>query len=150
MAAVPSNICPALFLGGSVMLKKLAVLMVLLLVLLNALIPISAAEEPVIYQRTITVTNDGGVYQVGFATLEFKKDFIQGQLPIELNVSIYAENGELYVDVSPSEACLDKQVHVRIDSYKGLLYDKALGENISVSVKKQQLLLQHFSRHAFS
>jgi len=132
------------------MLKKLGILMVLLLVLFTSIIPVSANEEPITYKRTVTVTNEGGIYQVGFATVEFKKDFIKGQLPVTFDIEIYADNGEFGIQILPHEECLDKPVHVRVDSFEGYIYDTAVGGNVKANIKKQQLILKHFSRFAFS
>lgn len=135
------------------MLKKLGILMVLLLALLTSVIPVSAAEEqPVIYKQTVTVTNEGGFFQVGFATVEFKKDFLEGQLPATFDIEIYADSvkKEVGIQVLPHEERLDKPVHVRVDAYEGYLYDKVAEKNIWVSIKKQQVIVKHFSRFAFS
>lgn len=132
------------------MLKKLIVLMVLLAVVFTAL-PVSAAESPVIYKSTITVTNEGGRYQVGFVNIEFKKEFLtQGMLPVTINVEVSAVDGVAGIELDPSINNFCKKVHIRVDSYEGLLYDKTSGKNIQVDVQKQQRVVTHFSRHAFS
>lgn len=134
------------------MLRKLMALMVLL-ALVMSVVPVSAADNPVVYKATITVTKEGGKFQVGFANIEFKKEFIdQKSLPVTIDVEISAENGKAGIDLemSPSYPDFCKKVHIRVDNYKGLLYDKAAGKNVEVVVKKQQLIVDHFSRHAFS
>lgn len=107
-----------------------------------------ASDEPVIYKDTITVTEDGGRYQIGFVNVEFKKDFLDpAMLPRTFEVQVYAENGVGYIEFSPSTPNFFKKVHIRIDNYNGLLYDKAAGKNIQVNFKKQQILAEHFSRY---
>ncbi|MFV9510120.1 hypothetical protein [Tepidibacillus sp. LV47] len=130
---------------------KRIMFVIMTLVLLLSSIPVVAAEnKPVIYTDTITVTEDGGRYQVGFINVEFKKDFIDpAKLPATFEVKVYAENGVGYVEFAPDTPNFFKKVHIRIDKYDGLLYDQATGENIEVHVKKQQILAEHFSRYAF-
>lgn len=134
------------------MLKKFGVLVVLLLVLFTSIVPVFADVEPVIYKRTVTVTNEGGFYQVGFATVEFKKDFLEGQLPATFDIEVYSdsEKDEVGIQILPHEERLDKPVHVYVEAYEGFLYDKKKGENIWVNIKKQQIIVKHFSRFAFS
>ncbi|MHB1392302.1 MAG: hypothetical protein ACYCYE_04345 [Clostridia bacterium] len=128
------------------MSKKLLALVIALTLLLS-LTPVAAAEEPVIFKETITVTEDGGRYQIGFINVEFKKDFIEAdKLPATFDVQVYAENGKGYIEFAPDTPNFFKKVHIRIDAYNGQLYDVAKGENIEVSFKKQQILAEHFSR----
>lgn len=129
-------------------MKKRLLLLFLILTLLIPGMTVSASDEPVIYKDTITVTADGGRYQIGFVNVEFKKDFIDpDMLPATFEVQVYAENGAGYIEFSPDTPIFFKKVHIRIDAYDGLLYDKAKGENIQVSFKKQQILAEHFSRY---
>lgn len=133
-------------------MKKRLLLLFLILTLLIPGMTVSASDEPVIYKDTITVTADGGRYQIGFVNVEFKKDFIDpAMLPATFEVQVYAENyaenGAGYIEFSPDTPEFFKKVHIRIDAYDGLLYDKAKGENIQVSFKKQQIKAEHFSRH---
>jgi len=110
-----------------------------------------AAEEPVIYKDTITVTQDGGRYQIGFIEVEFKKDWLEAdKLPVTFEVKIYAENGKGYIEFSPDIPHFIKKVHIRVDDYKGLLYDVAKGENIYVNYKHKNFTVEHFSRFCFS
>ncbi len=132
------------------MSKKIVVFLILLALVLSA-IPVSAAQEPVIYNSTITVTSEGGVYQVGFVSIEFKKEFLDAQkLPVTIDVEVSAVNGVAGIELDPSMSDFCKKVHVRVAKYNGLLYDKTTGQNIQVDVKKLQLVVNHFSRHAFS
>lgn len=153
------------------MLKKLTVILLLLTIVLSA-VPVSAAgvsassaayriseshdrftsdKYPVIYKSTIKVTEYGGIYKVGFVEIIFKKDFIKpDMLPIIFNVEISAVNGVAGIEFYPDIPQFDRDVTIRVDSYKGLLYDKTKGKNIFVQIKKQQFKVQHFSRYAFS
>ena len=130
------------------MRNKIVILLILAIILVS--VPVLAAEAPVTYHDTITVTNDGGSYQVGFINLEFKKDFLDdSMLPATFDVDIYAENGVGYIELQPSTPLFNKAVHIRVNDYHGLLYDRATGENIEVSSKHQQILANHFSRYIF-
>ncbi len=129
-----------------IMSKKLLSLVIVLAIVLS-LTPVAAAEEPVIFKDTITVTEDGGRYQVGFINIEFKKNFLEvDKLPVTFEVQVYAENGKGYIEFAPDTPNFFKKVHIRIDKYNGQLYDVAKGENVEVSFKKQQILAEHFSR----
>ncbi len=137
-------------------MKKLTVMILIVMLVISA-VPVHAAangrfhtDENVIYEREITVTEKGGVFQVGFTTIKFQKDFIdEDQLPVKINVKIYAEDGKKYIEFSPSIPDFNKNVIVITHSYNGLLYDKTLGENIQVRIKQQVLIMEHFSRYAF-
>lgn len=129
--------------------KKLLSLVIVLALLLS-LTPVAAAEEPVTFKDTITVTEDGGRYQVGFINVEFKKNFLEAdKLPVTFNVQVYADNGKGYIEFEPDTPNFFKKVHIRIDAYNGQLYDVSKAENIEVSIKKQQILAEHFSRWSF-
>lgn len=132
------------------MLKKISALLLMIVFLLSC-IPAMAAEEPVIYKSIITVTDEGGRFQVGFVNLEFKKDFLPSdKLPVTFEVVVSARGGIAGVEITPSVEGFLKKVHIRVDEYSGLLYDETLGRNIQVYVKKQQIIVNHFSRYAFS
>jgi hypothetical protein len=138
-------------------MKKLTV-MLLVIMMVFSIVPVNAAQhdpidtqDKIIYQREITVTERGGVYQVGFVTVKFPKDFIdEDQLPIKINVKITAEDGKAGIEFTPDIPNLNRNVIVNVHSYNGLLYDGTLGRNIRVHVKHQILILEHFSRYAFS
>ncbi len=137
-------------------MKKLTVMILIVMLVISA-VPVHAAangrfhtDENVIYEREITVTEMGGVFQVGFTTIKFPEGFIDDdQLPVIINVKLYADNGQGYIEFSPSIPDFNKNVIVKFHSYNGLLYDKALGKNIQVRVKQQVLIMEHFSRYAF-
>lgn len=127
------------------MWRKL-VFFLLALIFIFSSIPVNAEEKPVIYKETITVTEDGGRYQIGFVNVEFKKDFLNAEkLPITFEVTVYCENGIPGISFTPDVPDFYKKVHIRTDSYTGLLYDATTGKNIQVNVDKQQVLAPHFS-----
>lgn len=129
-------------------MKKILVLLMVLMTIFSISIPSLAAEEAIVYKETITVTEEGDRYQVGFVNIEFKKNFISDEkLPATFEVQVYAENGVVYVEFSPDTPEFFKKVHIRVDKYNGLLYDKSLDKNIKVNINKQQILAPHFSRY---
>lgn len=134
------------------MRKKLLCLVISLAIIFSvAVMPVAADEAPIMYQDTITVTKDGGRYQIGFINIEFKKNFIEkDNLPITFEVMVYAEDGKGYIEFSPDIPDFFKKVHIRVDRYNGMLYDVANDENIEITVNKQQILAEHFSRYCFS
>jgi hypothetical protein len=140
------------------MFKKLTFLLVLLMLIFSAMPVFAAADyhqtdtnNPVIYKSIINVTQNGGVYRVGFAEIRFPKDFIDADnLPVELNVEISAVNGVAGIEFSPDIPSFDKNVTILVHTYDGLLYDKTLNRNIQVHIRNQKLTVHHFSRYAFS
>ncbi|MCX7774110.1 MAG: hypothetical protein N2376_13470 [Clostridia bacterium] len=141
------------------MFKKLMAILVCLSMLLVAL-PVSAAQapisqadtiQPVNYSTTIVVTSAGGIYRVGFVTVEFKKDFVDPSLlPMTFNVTLTVKDGVAGINFNRDISDFRSPVHIRVDNYKGLLYDETNGVNVTVDIKKQQDVAKHFSRHAFS
>ena len=139
------------------MFKKLTVILVLLMFIFST-IPANAAsndwrsaQAPVVYKSEINVTENGGVYKVGFATIKFPKDFIDDELlPVVIKVEIYADGGKAYIEFAPDIPDLSKDVTISAHTYHGLLYDRASGKNIQVNIKSQKLKVWHFSRYAFS
>ncbi len=138
------------------MFKKLTVILVLLLFIFST-IPVNAcndgkgSREPVTYKSEIKVTENGGEYKVGFATIKFPKGFIQGRkLPATVRVEIYAEGGKAYIEFAPDMNNFEKDVTISACSYNGLLYDKTYRKNIQVNIRSQKFKVSHFSRYAFS
>lgn len=139
------------------MFKRLTVIVVLLMFLVST-VPAYAADhgqadvqEPVIYERTINVTEDGGVYRVGFTTIRFPKDFIDDeQLNAEIDIKIYMENGVPYIEFNSDLQGFDKAVTINVHSYNGLLYETNPGRNVFIRIKQQTIRVRHFSRYAFS
>ncbi len=137
-------------------MKKLSVMILIVMLVISA-VPVHAADngraysgEDVIYEREITVTEKGGVFQVGFTTIKFPKGFIdKDQLPVTINVKITAVNGIAGIEFTPDIPDFKKEVIVNVHSYNGLIYDETLDKNINVRIKQQKLILEHFSRYAF-
>lgn len=110
----------------------------------------TVAARPVTFQDTITVTKDGGKYDIGFVTLTFPKNFIDSdRLPITFNVIVNAENGIAGIELSPDTKDFNKKVAIKVDAYNGLLYDDVKGKNVKVDVKNQVIFAEHFSRYSF-
>lgn len=131
------------------MLKKMTLFLMLILLLVYT--PVMAFEQqPAVYKSTITVTEEGGRYQIGFINVEFKKESLDAtKLPITFEVSVYAENGINYIDFQPGVDQFYKDVHIRIDKFDGIIYDQATEVNIPLTTKNEQLVVEHFSRYAF-
>jgi hypothetical protein len=111
----------------------------------------AAGEQPDTFKSTITVTEEGGRYQIGFVNLEFKKEFLQkDKLPAVFDVEIAIKDGYAGIEIKEDTDGFFKKVHIRVDSYEGLLYNKDTGEFVNVKIKKQQILAGHFSRYAFA
>ena len=148
------------------MFKKLTAVLVAVVLVVLSFVPAYAAgydrageqkhgwedvQKSVIYQREIKVTEKGGVFQIGFVTVKFPKNFIYDeQLPIKIKVEISAVNGVPGIEFSPDIHDFNKDVTVIVHPYRGLLYDKSSGINIPVKINNQKLYLEHFSRYAFS
>ena len=131
-------------------MKKSILLFLLLFMLLASTVPALAVSEPLVYKEVITVTEDGGRYQIGFAEVEFKKEFIDSSLlPATFEIEIYAENGIAFIEFNTDASHFFKKVHIRAKKYNELLFDKAIGENILVDIKSQQILVEGFSRYSF-
>lgn len=131
-------------------MKKRAFLVFLAMVVFLFSVPVMADEAPVMYTETITVTQDGGRYEIGFVNVEFKKEFIdQSMLPATFQVKVYVLNGEGCIEFEPDIPDFFKKVHIRVDKYKGQLYDVSTGQNILVNFKHQQILADHFSRYCW-
>lgn len=130
-------------------MKKL-ILLFLVVVLVFSCTAVFASEKPVTFKDTITVTSDGGRFQIGFVNVEFKKDSLDStMLPITFEVKVYADNGQGVIEFSPGVSKFYKKVHIRIDAYNGLLYDVSKGENVQVNFKNKQILADHFSRYCW-
>lgn len=108
-------------------------------------------QTPVIYTKDIVVTKAGGVYQVGFTTIQFPKNFIDSsKLPITIHVEISSINGVPGIEFSPDIPSFNKDVIIHVDSYNKLLYDKTFCKNVKQHIRQQNLKVSHFSRYAFS
>lgn len=147
------------------MFKKFTVILVLL-TLVFSVMPVDAAsmghegmgycktftvQKPVIYKSIINVTERGGIYQVGFVTIKFPRNFIdKDQLPVRISVEISAVNGEPGISFTPDIPEFNRKVTIYVLPYYGPLYDSAAGKNIWVRVRQKKYDVGHFSRYAFS
>ncbi len=110
-----------------------------------------SATEKVTYEETLEVSAQGGTFQLGFAAITFKKNFVENvEWPLEIKVSIYAEDGIAYIELVPDMGNFKKKVKVKVKKFEGYLYDNATGENEWFELQNQTLQLSHFSRYAFS
>ena len=108
-------------------------------------------ESPLIIEEEITVGEEGGLFKVGFAKIKFRNGFMDDQdLPITFTVSIYAEDGEIYVEFSPDVADFLRDVVIKTNGYEGYIFDVIEGENIFVTVPKQTIEAEHFSRYCWA
>ncbi|MEZ0537713.1 hypothetical protein ACAG39_10770 [Caldicellulosiruptoraceae bacterium PP1] len=130
--------------------KRLSAILLITLLFLSMSIAF-ADDNPITFSNTFTVTNDGGKFNVGFVEIEFKKNSLPANInQITLNAEIYAENGTVYIEFRPDVEKFDKHVHIRVDNYKGFIYDKTLGKNTEVNIKKFNFIADHFSRYALA
>ncbi|MFZ5987361.1 MAG: hypothetical protein ACOYWZ_09605 [Bacillota bacterium] len=109
-----------------------------------------ANEEPVIFEGTITVTEEGGKYDIGFITIHFLKDCLpEDQLPATFNFKIYVKDGEAGIEATPDVEKFLKPVLIKVNKYSGYLYDEDKGENVYVNIKPQVVIAKHFSWYRF-
>ncbi|TYQ16657.1 UNVERIFIED_CONTAM: hypothetical protein Cloal_3224 [Acetivibrio alkalicellulosi] len=142
------------------MFKKVCIVLVVISVLITA-VPVMAKGQPqvdvstvvtypVIFEESITVTSEGGKFEVGFVTFQFLKNCLpEGELPITFDVKIYAKDGEAGIEISPSVERFTKPVLIKVDRYNQYLFDENAGENVIVNVKKQVVVAKHFSWYRF-
>lgn len=106
--------------------------------------------DNMIFEKTVTVTEKGGIFEVGFVTVNFPKNFLpQNQYPKTFTLRVCARDGEVGIEASPDTNNFLKPVLIKVDKYKGNLYDEVTGENIFISIKKQTLVAKHFSWYRF-
>ena len=137
--------------------KPVMVILVILLILTLSPVIASAKtmgtevpEAPVTFEETIVVTEDGGTFDVGFTKIKFPKDCLDDEnLPLVVDVEIYAEDGIVYIEFSPDVDEFNSTVKITASKYEGFIYDRAAGENIYVKIPKQKLWVTHFSRYCF-
>lgn len=133
------------------MRKKVLMLLVILTLIFSSIPVLAASEKPVIFKDTITVDKYGGKFQVGFAEIHFLREFLDEEmLPMTFEVEIYANDGTAYIEFTPDTPDFRVPVIIRSKGYEGLLYDKAVGENIEVNIRKQVIVADHFSVYAWN
>ncbi|OPZ94223.1 MAG: hypothetical protein BWY74_00731 [Firmicutes bacterium ADurb.Bin419] len=103
-----------------------------------------------IFERTVTVTEKGGTFEVGFVTVNFPKNFLEkGKYTKTFTLKVCARDGEIGIEATPDTNKFLKPVLIKVNNYKGFLYDEVTGENIFVNVKKQTVVAKHFSWYRF-
>ncbi len=111
------------------------------------------AEAPVnaiIYEKTFTLTQKGGVVKAGFVTLQFPKNSLPAdQLPRELTVQVFASGNTGVVSVTPDTEGFRSPVRITVSAYRGWLYDELLGANRFVRYAPTSFLVDHFSRYCW-
>ncbi len=154
------------------MFKKLSIILVLFVLIFNVL-PVSAASDimddhrnnmvstyksmdtdsknAIVFESTITVTEDGGTFNVGFVKIVFPKDFLDSEsLPATFDVKINSVDGVAGIEFSPDTPEFNQDVIIKANKYSGLLYDETIEKNLFFKIKSQVLKVKHFSRYAFS
>lgn len=130
------------------MFKKLtSFLLILVMVLSFSTVFADAHQAPEVYN--ITVTEDGGKYDLGFVELKFGKDSISKDMePVTFTVALYAENGVPYIDINPSVEQFAKDVKIKVEKGEVELFDIATGETVKVQLENYNFKVEHFSRYA--
>lgn len=107
-------------------------------------------EQHILFEEEITVTEKTTKVDVGFATITFPKNFIPAdQYPITFTISLYAEDGDYYVEFDPDYEDFERDVQIHIHAYEGYLFDVGTGEFIFVEIPNQVFRVSHFSRWLF-
>lgn len=129
------------------MFKRWASFILILVVLLSTTTVFADVQQgPKVYN--ITVTDNGGIYQMGNVTLVFKKDFISKDMePINFKVQFYAENGVPYIDIQPSVDQFEKKVMIFVAKGNADFYDIATNQTISINLHNNVIVAEHFSRY---
>lgn len=103
-------------------------------------------QAPQVY--TITVTEEGGVYNFDNVELIFKKDSMGKDMqPITFTVSLYTENGVPYIDIEPSVESFSKDVKIKVHKGELEMYDIITGETLNVELENYNFKVEHFSRY---
>lgn len=109
-----------------------------------------SASNNIVFERTVTITEKGGKVEVGFVTVNFPKDFLaEDQYPKTFTLKVFSKDGEIGIEANPDTQDFSKPVLIKVDNYKGFLYDEVKGENVFVNVKKQTIVAKHFSWYRF-
>jgi hypothetical protein len=129
------------------MLKRWASFILILLVVLSTMNVFADVQQgPEVY--TITVTEDGGRYQLGNVELTFKKDSMQKDMePVTFTVQLYAENGTPYIQFDTSVSHFAKGVMIKVNKGDVTLFDTATGQPIQVHLNNYNFKVEHFSRY---
>lgn len=127
--------------------KRWASFILILMVVLSTMTVFADTQQgPAVYN--ITVTEDGGRYQVGNIELTFKKDSMQKDMePITFTVQLYAENGTPYIQFDPSVEKFNKDVRIRVQGGTYQMYDIAKGQTTNIKFVNYSFKVEHFSRY---
>lgn len=108
------------------------------------------SEQKVLFNETITITNKTSKFDIGFVRVQFiKNSLAEEAYPITFDVSVYAENGELFIEFDPDVEVFFKDVIIHVYKYDGFIYDVALDDFIYVEVPNSVFKVPHFSRWCF-
>jgi hypothetical protein len=103
-------------------------------------------QAPQVY--TITVTQEGGIYNFDNVDLIFKKDSMGKDMqPITFTVSLYTENGIPYIDIEPSVESFSKDVKIKVHKGELEMYDIITGETSNIELENYNFKVEHFSRY---
>jgi len=107
-------------------------------------------EQQTLFEETVTLKNKQTKVDIGFVTVEFKKNFLpEDMYPITFEIKLYAEDGKVYIEFSPDVDEFLKDVVVKVHSYDGYIYDVGTDEFILVDIPRLTMKLPHFSRWCF-
>lgn len=99
-------------------------------------------------EYTITVTEEGGVYNFDNVELIFKKDSLGKDMqPMTFIVSLYTENGVPYIDIEPTVESFSKDVKIKVHKGELEMYDITTGETLNIELENYNFKVEHFSRY---
>jgi len=109
-----------------------------------------APASAVIYEKTFTLTQKGGIVKAGFVTLQFPRNSLPAdQLPRQLTVQVFASGNTGVVSVTPDTEGFRTPVRITVSAYRGWLYDELLGANRFVRYAPTTFYVDHFSRYCW-
>jgi hypothetical protein len=129
------------------MLKRWAGFILIFVMLLSfSTVFADTLQAPQVY--TITVTEEGGVYNFGNVELIFKKDSMgEDMQPITFFVSLYIKDGLLIIDIEPSVESFSKDVKIKVHKGEQEIYNITTGETVNVELENYNFKVEHFSRY---
>lgn len=107
-------------------------------------------DQHTLFEETVTLKNKNTKVDIGFVTVVFKKNFIpEDMYPITFDITLYAEDGKVYIEFSPDVDEFLKDVVIHVNPYQGYIYDVATDEYIFIDVPQIRMKVPHFSRWCF-
>lgn len=107
-------------------------------------------EQYTLFEEEVTLSGKTTKVNVGFVDVIFKHGFIsKDEYPVTFDISVYAEDGELYVEFEPDYEDFIKDVVIIVHRYDGYIYDVELEDFIYVEVSPSVMKVSHFSRWCF-